>query len=169
MQPRGPTPIPLTSATTTWFTRVAPGLFALLGGTVTALAWLDLLGDASAPLAVKWGITVVWAVGSVAARWLSGHFHHVWLDGDTLVVGDARRGLRVALRDVSSVEETRWQKLKCVKLRLARPTPLGTTIRLIPRGREGWLLPWMTSPVAGMLRERIAALEGRKEGRAALP
>jgi hypothetical protein len=156
-------PVPLSSAAAPWLTRAVPGLVGVLGGAVTAAAWLDLLGDAPAPLLVRWAVTGAWLLGSGVAIWWSGRFHQVWLDGDTLIVGDERRGVRVSLRDVREVDESRFQKVKAVVLRLSRPTPLGDAIRFIPRGSGSWLSPWASSPVAAMLRERSAALSSGRE------
>jgi len=151
-------PTPLTSESTTWFARVWPAAFTVLAGSVTVAAWLDLLGGGPTPLGVKWGILAVAVTASAGQQWWFGRFRRVWLDGDTLIVDDPRRGPRVPLRDVRAVEESRMQKLKCVKLSLSHPTALGQTIRFIPRGREGWLVPWVQSPVAAALRERVEAL-----------
>jgi hypothetical protein len=151
-------PTPLTSGSTTWFARVLPTAFSLLAGSVTLAAWLDLLGDTPASPVVKWIILVVAIGASAAQQWWFGRFRRVWLDGDTLIVDDPRRGLRVPLRDVRAVDESRMQKLKCVKLSLSRPTPMGRTLRFVPRGREGWLVPWEASPVAAALRQRVEAL-----------
>jgi hypothetical protein len=138
--------------------RIVPGAFTLFAGGVTAAAWLGLLGpDASTP-GVRWGILGAALLGSAVQYWYLGRFRRVWIDGDLLIVGDPRRGIRVQLRDVVEVEESRLQKIKSVKLRLSRPTPIGDTIRFIPRGREGWLLPWLASPVAAELRERVESL-----------
>jgi len=152
-------PTPLTSGSTTWFARVLPAAFTMLAGSVTVAAWLDLLGNAPTPVGLKWGILGVAGAASAAQHWWFGRFRRVWLDGDTLIVDDPRRGLRVSLGDVRAVDESRMQKLKCVKLTLSRPTRLGRTIRFIPRGREGWMVPWVESPVAAALRRRVEALK----------
>ncbi len=116
------------------------------------------LGPEASEPAVRWGILGVAVFGSAAQHWWFGRFRHVWLDGDMLIVDDPRRGVRVRLQDVEEVAETRMQKLKWVKVRLSRQTPIGDTLRFIPRGREGWLLPWRSSPVAAELRDRVEAL-----------
>lgn len=151
-------PVPLTSGSTTFVSRVFPWVFTLLAGGTTVAAWLGLLGgEAAAPVA-RWGLLAVTVIGSTAQHLLLGRLRHVWLDGDTLVVGDVRRGLRIDLRDVIEVKESRIQRLKTIKLRLSRPTPYGTTIHFIPRGWSAVLAPWAASPVADELRERAHAL-----------
>jgi len=162
-------PTPLTSGSTTWFARVLPTAFTVLAGSVTIAAWLDLLGDAPAPLGVKWGILAVATVGSAFLHRWGSRLRHVWRVGDTLVVGDPRRGIRVSLDDVVEVRETRLQSVKWVTLHLAHETPLGDTLRFVPRGREGWLVPWVASPVAAALRERVEALKSGDTPRKALP
>jgi hypothetical protein len=147
--------VALTSASTTFYARVMPVFGTLIAATVTTLAWLDLFSD-PIPAIGKWamlGATVVVAV--VSFGWM-GRFQHVWLEGDHLLIGAPRRGVRVSLRDVRDLTETRMQKVKWVKLELTHGTSLGKTIRFIPRGHRAWLAPWSASPLVGGLRERIA-------------
>lgn len=152
-------PVPLTSVSTTWFTRVVPVAVTLITGAIAAAAWLGLLGD-EVDLAAKsmiLGVAIV--VSGVSHGWF-GQFKRVWLDGESLVIGgDPRRGVRISLRDVAHVGETRWQKLKWIKVELARSTPVGDTIRFIPRGHEAWLTPWLSSPVAAELKGKVRALK----------
>ncbi len=160
---RDPEPDQLSSAWTTYFSRIMPTVFTVLAGSVTVAAWLDLLGDGVAPAAVKWGVLGAAAAGSVFFHWWGGRFRHVWRRGDTLLIGDPRRGTRVSLGDVVAVRETRFQSVKWVTLRLAHPTPAGSTIRFVPRGHEAWLAPWMSSPVAAALQRRVEALRAGDE------
>ncbi len=153
-------PVRLTSASTTYFARIVPVAVTLLTGAVAVGAWLGPLGDGVDAVA-RWTALGIAVVGSaIAHRWF-GRLRHVWLDSENLVVGgDPRRGVRVALRDVADIAETRWQKLKWVKVTLTHTTAVGDTIRFIPRGREAWLTPWVSSPVVKKLRERVEAAKG---------
>lgn len=161
----------LTDGSTYYWSRVFPPLWSGLIGVVAALAWLDVLGDAPAPLAVKVVLTGVWAGASAGFFHWFGRLQDVWLDDDTLVVGrDPRRGVRVALRDVRKVTESRLSQIKTVRLELARPTPWGTSISFVPKGATTFFLPFATSPVAELLRERTGALapgDGGAAGRIA--
>lgn len=159
----------ISSAWTTYFSRVMPPLFTVVAGSVTVAAWLDLLGDGAAPAAVKWGVLAAATAGSVFFHWWGGRFRHVWRRGDMLLIGDPRRGIRVSLGDVVAVRETRLQSVKWVTLRLAHRIPLGDTIRFVPRGHEAWLAPWMSSPVAAALERRVEALKAGAESPKALP
>lgn len=148
----------LTDGSTYYWSRIFPPLWSALVGGVAALAWLDVLGDAPAPLAVKVGITAVWAGMSMGFfRWL-GRLQDVWLDGDTLVVGDPRRGTRIALRDVREVRESRFVQIKTVRLELARSTPWGSSVDFVPKGIRTFFFPYARSPVAAELRARKEAL-----------
>lgn len=162
MSPMDPDPPPgmerLTDGSTYYWRRIFPTLWSALVGFVAALAWLDRLGDAPAPLSVKVGITVVWAGMSVGFfRWL-GRLQDVWLDGDALVVGDPRRGRRIPLREVRAVKESRFVQIKTVRLELARPTPWGDALSFVPKGMTTFILPFADSPVAAALRQRTQAL-----------
>lgn len=160
-----PGPLPLTSVSTTLFGRVAPAVATLCTWAAALMAWLS--PEPTVTPAVKWtALGVAAVVSTVAWRWSSG-FQHVWLEGEYLIVGDARRGVRVRLADVEEVRETRMQKVKWVKLSLAHRTSLGATIRFIPRGSRAWLVPWTTSPLVDELRERIQAAKG-SEGTGAI-
>ncbi len=153
-------PIPLTSGSTTLFARIVPTVLVLVVAVMAVLAWTGQLGDDLARPA-RWTIMGVALVVAVAAQRWFGQVRHVWLDHEHLVVGpDPHRGVRVRLQDVSDVRETRWQKMKWVKVELERTTPVGGTIRFIPRGREAWLTPWLSSPVVKQLVERVEAAKG---------
>jgi len=144
----------LTDGSTFYWSRVFPTLWTTLIGGVMVLAWLDLLGDAPAPLAVKVGITAAWTLASTIFFHWFGSFKDVWLDGDTLLVGDPRRGVRVGLRDVRAVKESRFVQIKTVTLKLGRSTPLGDSITFVPKGIRTFMLPFAASPVARRLEER---------------
>jgi hypothetical protein len=153
-------PVPLTSSSTTIFGRILPAVVTTCAGVVAVMVWLS--PEPGMDTAVKWvvlGTTV--AVSAVVYR-LFGRFQHVWVEGEYLLIGDARRGFRVRLQDVQELKETRFEKLKWIKLRLAHSTPLGSTIRFIPRGHRAWLVPWAASPLAEELRRRIEA--AKEEG-----
>jgi len=151
--------VPLTSFSTTLVARVVPWAFTLITGAATVAVWLGLLGPDATTALVKWSMVAVTVVGSAAQHFFLGRLRHVWLDGDTLIVGEARRGVRVSLRDVLEVKESRMQRLKTIKLRLSRATPQGDTIRFIPLGWAAWLTPWAASPLATELRERVPELD----------
>ncbi len=154
-----PGPLPLTSASTTVFGRIVPAVTTVSAGVAAVMTWLSPPPGAGGP-AVKWavvGLAVV--VSAVMFRWF-GRFRHVWLEGEYLIVGEARRGIRIRLADVDEVEETRMQKLKWVKLHFAHRTLVGQTVRFIPRGARAWLVPWTSSPLVEELRERIEAAKG---------
>lgn len=148
-------PEQLTGPSTNYWSRIFPRLWSGLVGMVVLLVWLDLLGDAPAPDAVKWVALGIWGGFSTLFFKLFGGLRHVWLDGDELIVGDdPRRGVRIHLREIRKVKESRIQQVKTVTLELGRSTPLGTTIRFIPKGMKTFLFPLTSSPVAQELRER---------------
>lgn len=162
-----PAPEPLTGAGTSYWRDLFPKVWSGLVGTLVVLVWLDVLGDAPAPGAVKWVATGIW--GGLSAFFFTyfGRLRHVWRDGDEILVGeDPHRALRLHLREVSEVRESRFQQVKTVTLELTRPTPLGRTIRFVPKGAKTYFLPYASSPVARELKERHQLLltSGGPEG-----
>ncbi|MDP2956266.1 MAG: hypothetical protein Q8N53_07585 [Longimicrobiales bacterium] len=149
-----PEPERLTDGSTYYWSRIFPTVWSGLVGIVVALLWLDVLGDGPIPLAVKVTATTLWAVLSAFFFRAFGRFQDVWLDGDDLLVGDPIRGLRISLRDVREVKESRLNQVKNIKLKLARPTPWGDSIAFVPKGFRTFLFPYASSPVADDLRER---------------
>ena len=145
---------PLTGGATVYFGRIFPIVWTTAVGAFTGAVWLDLLPEGPAPAVAKWALLGVWMVVSTVIIRTFGGLRHVWRDGDELVVGDPQRGLRIGLRDVREVEESRFQQVKTVTLRLRRPTPLGDRISFVPRGPGAFFFPLMDSSVAKELRER---------------
>jgi len=160
-------PEPLTGHSTAYWRDVFPKLWSALVGVLVVLIWMDALGDAPAPDVVKWVATGIWGGFSTFFFTFFGSLKQVWRDGDELLVGeDPRRALRLHLREVGEVKESRFQQVKMVTLELARPTPLGRTIRFIPKGAKTYFLPYASSPVAQELKERHRLLltSGSPEG-----
>ena len=159
---------PLTGGSTAYFGRVFPIVWTTAVGVGTGAVWLDLIPDGPAPTLVKWALLSVWvALSAVIIKYFGG-LRHVWRDGDELVVGDPRRGVRVHLRDVREIKESHLQQVKTVTLKLRRPTPLGDSISFVPKGAGPFFFPLMRSRVAERLRERheeLAAEEHRRIGK----
>lgn len=144
----------LTDGSTFYWSRVFPTLWCVLVGVIVALIWLDVVGGAAISVGVKELATAIWAACSTGFFVYFGRLKDVWLDGDELLVGDPRRGVRVHLRDVRRVRESRLRHVKNITLELARPTPWGTSVSFVPRGLKTFLFPYTSSPVADELRER---------------
>jgi hypothetical protein len=159
---------PLTGGSTVYFGRVFPAVWTTAVGALTGAVWLDLLPDGPAPAVVKWATLGAWvALSALIVRYF-GSLRHVWRNGDELIVGDPRRGLRIHLGDVREIKESRWQQIKTVTLKLRRPTELGDSISFVPRGAGAFFFPLMNSSVAERLRERhqeLAAVQHRPIGR----
>ncbi|HSG09294.1 MAG TPA: hypothetical protein VLA36_13115 [Longimicrobiales bacterium] len=159
---------PLTGGSTAYFGRVFPVVWTTAMGALTGAAWLDLLGDGATPTTVKWAMLTVWvALSTVIIRYF-GSLRHVWRNGDELIVGDPRRGLRIHLGDVREIKESHFQQIKTVTLKLRRPTALGDSISFVPKGAGAFFFPLMSSGVAERLRERhqeLAVQQHRMIGR----
>ncbi|MGD8319842.1 MAG: hypothetical protein PVJ02_05295 [Gemmatimonadota bacterium] len=154
----------LTGGSTVYFGRITPLFMTVLGGAVTAAAWLDLLGDEPLPTMAKGLILAVWLVMCGVAFGYLWRFPRVWRDGDDLLIGDPQRGLRIPLSEVKEVRESRFRQMKIVTLELNRSTPLGRKIHFVPRGAGAFFFPLSWSPVAAELRDEVRArrrLEGR--------
>jgi len=148
----------LTDGSTYYWSRVFPTLWSGILGIFVALVWMDVLGDAAEPLAVKAGITAAWAIASTVFFRMFAGLKDVWLDGDDLLVGDPTRGTRISLRDVREVKESRLRQVKNITLELGRPTPWGDSITFVPKGLKTFLFPYTSSPVADKLRTRTQRL-----------
>ena len=158
----------LTGGTTVYFGRIFPAVWTTAVGALTGAVWLDLLPDAPVPTAVKWALLSVWVAISTLLITHFGSLRHVWRNGDELIVGDPRRGLRIHLSEVREIKESHFQQIKTVTLKLRRPTPLGDCISFVPKGAGPFFFPLMSSPVAARLRERheeLAAEQHRLPGR----
>lgn len=148
-------PEQLTGPSTYYWSRVFPTVWSSIVGVLVLVLWLGVAGDAPAPGAVKWVATGMWAGLSTMFFRMFGGLRHVWIAGDDLLVGeDPRRGVRIPLREVREVRESRFQQVKTVTLELGRSTPAGRSVRFIPKGMKTFVLPYASSPVAEELRER---------------
>ena len=148
----------LTDGTTHYWKRVFPTVWTVLVGAVVALIWADALGDAAAPVAVKWVALGMWGGLSTLFHKMFGALQEVWLDGDELLIGDPVRGTRVHLREVREVKESRFTQVKTVTLKLARPTPVGDSVTFVPRGLTTFFFPLSSSRVVDELEARRAKL-----------
>jgi len=144
----------LTDGSTFYWSRVFPTLWCAMVGVIVALMWTGVLGGTTITLAVKEIATAIWAACSAGFFLYFGRLKDVWLVGDDLLIGDPRRGIRVSLRDVRRVKESRLRQVKQITVELARPTPLGTSVTFVPKGVRTFLFPYASSPVAEELRER---------------
>ena len=144
----------LTDGSTYYWSRIFPTLWTTLVAVLVALIWMDVLGDAPAPAAVKWAATGIWGGLSALFFRIFGRLREAWLVGDEVVIGDPLRGVRIDLRDVREVRESRLQQVKTVTLELGRPTPLGHSVSFVPRGLKTFMVPYADSPVAAELRAR---------------
>ena len=156
---------PLTGGSTVYFGRVFPVAWSTAVGALTGAVWLDLIPDAPAPTIVKLALVSVWVVVSTLIIKYFGSLQHVWRDGDDLIVGDPRRGLRLNLADVREGKESRFQPIKTVTLKLRRPTELGDSISFVPKGPAAFFFPLMNSSVAERLRERHEELMAEQHRR----
>jgi hypothetical protein len=148
----------LTDGSTYYWSRIFPTLWTTLVAVLVALIWMDVLGDAPAPDTVKWAATGIWGGLSALFFRLFGGLQDAWLVGDEVVIGHPLRGVRIHLRDVREVKESRLRQVKTVTLELGRPTPLGHSVSFVPRGLKTFMMPYADSPVAADLRTRRTQL-----------
>jgi hypothetical protein len=156
----------ISSLATTFWKWIFPAAWVPGAGAIAIAAWLDLLRD-PLPLLGKVGILGIWAGTSVLVVLGGRLLHHVWLEDDMLIVEGSGGRIRVPLEDVRDISETRFQKVKWIKLSLRRPTALGKEIRFAaPLTLRP---PFADHPVVREIRERKRLLAGDRGDRKRLP
>lgn len=147
----GAQPERLSSSWTPFIHGVAPLVSSLAIG-AAAVAFMLGWADPTVPVIVRGLALPVWLGASVALFMWLGAMRDVWLDGDDVLVDLGGRRVRVSLREVTDIRQSRFQKTKTITLHLSRNTPLGEKVRFVPRFA---LLPgWADHPVAKKLRAR---------------
>jgi len=141
----------LSSSMTSYLRSVVPPLATVVIGVAVGALSLGYV-DPTVPVALRGALLVGWLAASVGMfKWL-GSLRHVWLDGDDILVDDGERRVRVPLREVTEIRQSRFRKTKTITLELSRNTPLGDRVRFVPHIA---LVPnFMDHPVAKELRER---------------
>lgn len=156
----------LSSRLTPYLRTVVPLVSGVTIGVVVMV--LALQGPASGVPTLVRQIAIPAAILGAAwlFRWL-GSLRDVWLDGDDVLVNVGGRRVRISLREVAQIRQSRFQKTKTITLHLTRNTPLGGKVRFAPHFA---LTPgWTDHPVAKELRERRERLLSGGQDTNALP
>jgi hypothetical protein len=141
----------LSSGMTTFWRDFFPPVWTIAVGAGMLGIWLEAFGE-PASLGLKLLGGALWAGTSILFSLGTRRLRHVWLRGSDLIVSSSGRRVTVPLQDVIEVSETRYQKIKTIKLVLRQGSPLGSEIRFIPP--PGFQAPFTEHPVIGELRER---------------
>jgi hypothetical protein len=145
----------ISSLSTTFWKRIFPALWIPGVGVVAAMAWLDLL-DNTLPLGGKLAIIGIWVGGSVLMAGWSRALHYVWLADDHLVVSGWGGRIRVPLEHIQEISETRFQRVKYIKVSLNQPTAIGRVFRfLAPLALQQ---PFSDHPVVREIKAKRQAL-----------
>ncbi len=144
----------LSSLWTPFYRGVFPVLWVGFGALGLALLPDEARGAPFLPLAA------VWLVVAVFLLWLAASLRTVFLESDFLVVSSRREIHRFPLRDVESVSGTILLSPDLIFVRFRRPTPFGSRIAFIPRGRSLRLL----APHPFVARLRTLALQHQAPG-----
>lgn len=147
----------LSSGMTTFLKDVFPILWTMGVGAGMVGIWLELFGE-PATLGLKVLGGAIWAGTSILLTAWSRRVHHVWLDGSDLIVSSEGRDVRIRLADVTGMSETRGQRVKTIKLTLRPGSPLGSSIRFIPKNRLQ--APFSEHPIITELKENKRSLAG---------
>lgn len=141
----------LSTRWTPYLRTLVPPLSAICLGLATA-ALVFGWADPSVPTVVRVLAGVAWPVVSWwMFKWF-GSFRDVWLEQDDLLVSDGERRVRLPLREVTNIRQSRFTKTKTITLELSRNTPLGNRVRFVPH--MALVANFMDHPVARELRER---------------
>ena len=120
----------ITTDATTFWKRVFPPAWIGLIGSFNVLLWLDLIGSQPAPMPAKIAILTMWGVFSPFFVGWSRKMHHVWIDGDHLVVRPHGSPVRIPLSEVLEIKESRYQRVKVITLEFRRDIPgIGRDLR----------------------------------------
>jgi len=84
----------------------------------------------------RWGITLSWVAGLVLGVWYVLRFKRVRLDGDTLLISNYVREVRVPLRSVRSTGIDTLGRSRWAVIDFDSETPFGTSISFMPKTLE---------------------------------
>jgi hypothetical protein len=136
-------------STVFWKWVLTPGWIVLVGG-LTAAGWLGLLDrpPGSGPLLL---LSSIWAGLGAFLLWWACQLEHVWIDGDELLVRRCGREWRVHLREVRSISETHWSRVKTITIELRPGLSVGERILFIPPMNA---FPFLDHPLVKDLQRR---------------
>jgi len=141
----------ISSLSTTFWKWIFPAFWIPGMGVVAVMAWLDLL-DKTLPLGGKLAIFGVWVGASTLLIGWSRALHHVWLAEDHLLVSGGGRRVRVPLEHIQEISESRFQKVKHIKVSLNQPTAIGRVFRFI--APMSFQPPFSDHPVVKEIKNR---------------
>jgi hypothetical protein len=148
----------LSSGQTFFVKFFGPALIVPLGAYLVYLT-----ARSSVELDTMRGGIAIWTVPWLAV--IGGFLFNLWwgfalkrvaIDGDSILISNYSREVRLPLSAIIDVRENRWIKLHPVTIVFDRETPWGSNIKFMPRLR--WFaFSWMSHPVVTELRDRAAA------------
>lgn len=143
----------ITTDATTFWKYVFPTTWITALGGFNVLLWLDMIGSPPAPLAAKIAILTLWGIFSPFFLWWSSQMHHVWIDGDHLVVRPHGSPVRIPLNEVLEIKESRYQRVKVITLEFRREIP-GIGKSLLFPAPFVFQKPFSDHPLVTELRQR---------------
>lgn len=111
------------------------------------------------PPSARWWFLAMWLLISAFILWGVARLKRVRLDGDTLLVSNYLREIRVPLTQVVHITQNRWVNGRPITVQCRVETPFGRRITFVPRSRF-YLAPWNEDPLVGELRT-LAGISSR--------
>jgi hypothetical protein len=103
------------------------------------------------PPPVKWIFLVVWVIGTAVWYRCCIPLKRVSMNGGELIVSNYAREIRVPLRRIRRISESRFQNPRSIKLAFDEDLGFGASIVFIPA--QIFLWRWQEHPIARQLRQ----------------
>ena len=124
----------LSSSLTFYHKVLLPALWVIGFGLGTLAIWFDFFDQPSKPdEEIKLIFSAVWIVGSAIMLRDTYRLKTVIVDNDDLVVKDFTRVVRIPLRDINHISESRFFNPKTISITVNPPCEFGDKIVFIPR------------------------------------
>jgi len=150
------------SSSSTFFHKVfVPTFWIIMFGFATLALWFGHFDRSSQPPETEqYSFLVVWIIGSALLLRDTVRLKTISLDNDNLVVKDFKKVIRVPLRNVNHISETRLSNPKKITLTVYPPCEFGNKITFIPTiSLKTYFLLWEEHPIASRLRQMTGALK----------
>jgi hypothetical protein len=151
----------LSSSATLYYKVILPALWITMFGYGTLAMWLGYFPKPSQPPEeVKLVFLVVWLACSAFLMIDTMRLKTVTLDNDDLVIKNFTAVIRVPLRNINHISESRFTRPKTVSLSVYPPCEYGEKITFIPRPTfQISFKLWGEHPIVMKLRQLTGVLK----------
>ena len=114
-----------------WITLFSMGTLLLFASPAASEARAGGLPDGT----MKWIFLVATIAGTAFMYWACIRLKRVALDGDSLLVSNYLREVRIPLGEIEDVTENRWVNIHPVTIHFRHETEFGNSVVFMPRAR----------------------------------